>query len=219
MPRGFPRMMGGSASIGEVIPRAPRRPADRPHPKSPNAPPASSATPARSHIRAAPVQDPRSLAAPWLVAPHRVAPGRSPGAGRFKWSSQRPTEGSNAPPVLEVAEQALDPIAPPVGDPAVLVGYRPGGRGRDGGDHPVALQPVPQALRIVGLVSDQTLGRHHGLHQRQRHGDVGHVAGRQGERDWSATTIGQAMDFAREPAARAADRLAPGPPFPPAAER
>lgn len=118
-----------------------------------------------------------------------------------------------------MAEQALDPIAPRICDPAVLVGDRPGGRGRDGGDHLVALQPIPQALCVVGLVGNLALGRHDGLQLGQRHADVGHVARRQGERNWSATTIGQAMDFAREAAARAADGLAPVPPFPPDAER
>lgn len=62
-----------------------------------------------------------------------------------------------------MAEQALDPIAPPVGDSAVLVGDRPGGRGRDGGDHLAALQPIPQALCVVGLVGNQALGWYDGL--------------------------------------------------------
>lgn len=118
-----------------------------------------------------------------------------------------------------MAAQARDPIAPPERDPALLLEYCLGGRGRDGGYHPVAFQPVPQALHIVGLVGDQALGRHHGLHQRQCHCDVDHSAGRQGERDRAAMIIGQAMNFAREAAARASDRLAPGPFFSPDAER
>jgi hypothetical protein len=50
--------------------------------------------------------------------------------------------GRDAPPVLEMAEQALDPIAPPAGDAAVLLGYGPGGGRRDGGDHLAAFQPI-----------------------------------------------------------------------------
>jgi hypothetical protein len=42
--------------------------------------------------------------------------------------------GRDGPPVSEVSAKARDSIAPPVGDPAVLVGHRPRGRGRDGGD-------------------------------------------------------------------------------------
>lgn len=104
-------------------------------------------------------------------------------------------------PVLEVSEQALDPIAPPIGDPAVLVGHHSGGRGREGDDHSVALEPIPQALRIIGFVGDQAFGGYDRLQPRERHADVGHVAGRQGERSRSATTIGQAMDFTRKAAA------------------
>ena len=39
------------------------------------------------------------------------------------------------------------------------------------------------------------------------------------ERDGATATIDNSMDFCRSPAARAADRLEFGPPFPPAAER
>lgn len=78
---------------------------------------------------------------------------------------------------------------------------------------------IPQALCVVGLVGNQALGQHDGLLQRQRHADVGDVARRHSKRNRSATTIGQAMDFARDPAPRAADGLNPGPPFPPDAER
>lgn len=106
--------------------------------------------------------------------------------------------GRDAPPVFEIVEPALDPIAPLVGDPAVLVGDRPGGRGRDGGDHFAALQPIPQALCVVGPVGNQALGLHDSLPQRPRHADVGHVARRRGERNLSAATIGQAMNLARE---------------------
>jgi hypothetical protein len=57
------------------------------------------------------------------------------------------------------------------------------------------------------------------LQQRDGHGDVGDVAGRQREGDRSAEIIGQAMDLAGPAAARAADRFVPLPLFEPAAER
>lgn len=44
-------------------------------------------------------------------------------------SGQAIIAGRDAPPVPEVSEQALDPFALPGGDPAVLVGHHPGGRG------------------------------------------------------------------------------------------
>jgi hypothetical protein len=55
----------------------------------------------------------------------------------------------------------------------------------------VALEPISQALRIVGFVGDQAFGRHDSL--QERHGDVCHVARCQGERNRSAKTIGQAQ--------------------------
>ena len=50
-------------------------------------------------------------------------------------------------------------------------------------------------------------------------GRVAALARRYLERDGAAATIDNSMDFCRSPAARAADRLEFGPPFPPAAER
>lgn len=43
-------------------------------------------------------------------------------------------------------------------DPAMLIGDRPGGRGWDGGDRLAALQPIPRALYVAGLVGNQVLG-------------------------------------------------------------
>ena len=48
---------------------------------------------------------------------------------------------------------------------------------------------------------------------------VGHLAAGQQEGDRAAQAIGQGVDFRGATAARAADRLAPLPPFPPAAQR
>ena len=50
-------------------------------------------------------------------------------------------------------------------------------------------------------------------------GRVATLARRYLERDGAAATVDNSMDFCRSPAARAADRLDIGPPFPPAAER
>lgn len=93
----------------------------------------------------------------------------------------------------------------------MLVGHRPGGCGGDGRDHCAALEPISEALGIVGFVGERSFGWSDGPQKRQRHADVGKVARCQGERSRSATTISQAIDFAREAAARATDGLASGP--------
>ena len=50
---------------------------------------------------------------------------------------------------------------------------------------------------VPSRIGKQTFGLVHGAQERNGHGYVGDVAGRQGEGDRSATIIGQSMDFAR----------------------
>jgi hypothetical protein len=59
----------------------------------------------------------------------------------------------------------------------------------------------------------------HPIEQTADDGCVAALAGGYFERDGTTATIDNSMDFCRSPAARAADRLELGPPFPPAAER
>ncbi len=71
---------------------------------------------------------------------------------------------------------------------------------------------------VPSRIGKQTFGLVHGAQERNGHGYVGDVAGRQGEGDRSATIIGQSMDFARS-FARAPNRFRVLPLFEPAAER
>src|SRR6476620_11094336 len=70
-----------------------------------------------------------------------------------------------------------------------------------------SLEPVPKTVGIIGLIGEQAFGLVHGGQERNGHGDVGDIAGCQGEGNRSATIIGQSMDFARSSAARAPNRF------------
>jgi hypothetical protein len=78
-------------------------------------------------------------------------------------------------------------------------------------------QPEPIAV-IGGIRGAQTAWRQR-FEQIAGDGCVAALAGGYFEGDGTAATIDNSMDFCRSPAARAADRLEIGPPFPPAAER
>lgn len=78
---------------------------------------------------------------------------------------------------------------------------------------------MAQAVGIIGFVADQASGRSGDAQQRQRHADVGDIAGCQGKRDRSAAIIGQAVDLPGPPAARAADCFLSLPIFEPATDR
>jgi hypothetical protein len=90
-----------------------------------------------------------------------------------------------------------------------------------GNDRPGAAldqkQPEPIAV-IGGICCAQTAWRQR-FEQAAGDGCVAALAGRYLKREGTAATIDNSMDFCRSPAARAADRLEVGPPFPPAAER
>jgi hypothetical protein len=134
-------------------------------------------------------------------------------------SSETVISCCDAPPVLELAEQSLDDVASSVGLSIDWIGCRPGSSGRDDRFDTSLLEPVAKALGVISLVGNETLRRCNGRHDRLGHRDIGDVSWCQGEGDRSATIIGQSMDLARPAAARAPDRLALFPPFPPAAER
>jgi len=56
------------------------------------------------------------------------------------------------------------------------------------------------------------------LHQGRKRGDVVCLPGRNHNADWQALGVGAGVDFGREAAARATERVALGPPLPPAAQ-
>ena len=78
---------------------------------------------------------------------------------------------------------------------------------------------MAQAIGVVSLVGDEALDGADCRDQRRRKRDVVGIARREQKDMRAALNVGQGVDFRRSPAARAADGLAKGPPFPPAAER
>jgi hypothetical protein len=74
-------------------------------------------------------------------------------------------------------------------------------------------------VRVIGLVGEQLADRPGALDQLRRDGDVVDVPSRQDEDARPAFPVRERVDLARPAAARGAERLLEGPPFPPAAER
>jgi hypothetical protein len=80
-------------------------------------------------------------------------------------------------------------------------------------------QEQPEPVAVIGGIGGAQASRRQRFQEAAGDGCVAALAGRYFERDGTAATIDNSMDFCRSPAARAADRLEVGPPFPPAAER
>lgn len=91
--------------------------------------------------------------------------------------------------------------------------------GRDDGLCTPLAEPVSQTAGIVGPVGNQTPRRWNNCQQIKGPVQIMGVARRQREGDRPAFGICQSVDLGRAPAARAADGLAEGPPFAPAADR
>jgi hypothetical protein len=121
--------------------------------------------------------------------------------------------------ILEAAEHPLDRVAitVEVGREATLP--HSGGLGRDVGGCPLALDFLAHRVGVIPLVAVQDLGRGDPVEQDLGSEAIGHLAAGQQERDRATEAIGQGMDFRGPSAARAADRLAEFPPFPPEAQR
>ena len=121
--------------------------------------------------------------------------------------------------ILEACEHPLDQITLAI--ECLVVGDRsaPTGRRGDDGFGAVLHEQLTQTVGVIGLVGNEAPDRTCCGEQRGSERDIVDVARRE-QKDARATLgIGQGMDFCRPPAARAADRFAEGPPFPPAAER
>jgi hypothetical protein len=80
-------------------------------------------------------------------------------------------------------------------------------------------EELPEGIAIVGGVGGAQACRRQRVEQDASDGRIAALAGGYFKREGTAATIDNSMDFCRSPAARAADRLVVGPPFPPAAER
>ena len=80
-------------------------------------------------------------------------------------------------------------------------------------------QPIPQAVGVIGPVSEQSSGCRDCRQQIARSRQIMAIARCDQKGDRAATILGQRVDFCRAAAARAADRVVEVPPFAPAAER
>lgn len=127
--------------------------------------------------------------------------------------------GCDTSPVFEPAEKALDDISSTICTPVERIWCATRGGRRDDGFNLSCREPFAQAVGVISLIGEQAPWWRHRTEQRDGDADDGDVARRQGDGDRSAAIVGQAMDFARPPAARAPDRFFKLPLFEPAAER
>ena len=134
-------------------------------------------------------------------------------------ASEAVVSGCDASPILEPAEQAFDDVSAPIGGAIERVWRAPRGGGGNGRSDLPLLEPLAQAVGVIGLVRQQALWSCDGAEKGNGHDDVGDVSGGQRESDRSAAIIGQSMNFARPSAPRAADRFFKLPLFEPLAER
>jgi hypothetical protein len=122
-------------------------------------------------------------------------------------------------PILETTEHALDQIAPFVGGAIEGMEVLAGGIVGDDGHRAALGEELSQAIGIVSGVGGAQPRWWQRAEERQRGADVAELALGYFERDEAPERIADGVDFRRSAAARAADRLRFGPPFPPAAER
>jgi len=97
--------------------------------------------------------------------------------------------------------------------------YFPGRGARDCGFTTVLLNLATDGLAVVALVTEHVFGIAVDLlHQGGKGGDIVGLARRNHNADRQALGVGAGVDFGREAAARTTERVALGPPFPPAAQ-
>ena len=81
------------------------------------------------------------------------------------------------------------------------------------------LDVVADGFAVVAPVTEHLLGITVDLlHQGRKGGDIVGLSGRNHDADRQAFGVGASVDLGREAAARTAERVALGPPFPPAAQ-
>jgi hypothetical protein len=127
--------------------------------------------------------------------------------------------GCDAPPIFKAAKHAFDEIALAVSDLVEGMMSFTGWVVRDDGDSPALFEEATQPIAVVSGVGGQAGARRNSADQRCRHPDIAQIAGRHFDGDGASAFVNNGVDFRRAAAARAADRLRLGPPFPPAAER
>lgn len=127
--------------------------------------------------------------------------------------------GCDAPPIFEAAEHAFDEIALAIGDRVEEMMSFPSWVVRNDWDGPALFEEATQPIAVVSSVGGQTGARRNSADQGCGHPNIAQVAGRHFDGDGASAFVNNGVDFRRAAAARAADRLRLGPPFPPAEER
>ena len=124
-----------------------------------------------------------------------------------------------APEVLQAAEHPFDGVSPSIKERREAVLPLAVGLGRDVGDRAALLDLGADRVRVVTLVRVQDLAGRKPRQKFRAGCAINDLAAGECERERTALCVRQRMDFGRPPAARASNRLAFLPPFPPAAER
>ena len=133
--------------------------------------------------------------------------------------SEAIVSGCDPTEVLEPAEHPFDGVAVPVEVRREAVLPDPVGFGRDVRRGAFFLDFPAHGIGVIALVGMNQIGLRYLIEQGVGGDAIGNLAAGQQERDGAAVLVGQGMDFGRASAARAADRLAALPPFPPEAQR
>ena len=138
---------------------------------------------------------------------------------RKEVSGELVVSGGDAAKVLEAAEHTFDEVALTILD-GVIRDQRlaPSDRGDDGFDV-LPGQQMTQLVGVVSFVGEESSDRAGEPQQRGRHRHIVLVAGREQQNPRPTGLVAQRVEGCCSAAARAADRLLEGPPFPPPAER
>ena len=127
--------------------------------------------------------------------------------------------GGDAPPILQAAEGSFDDVSALV---SLSVEWLDMFSRWIVGDHRLGTalnKEGAQSIAVIGGVGGAQAAGWQGCEQGNGNGRVAPLPRRYLERERTAATVDNSMDFCRSAASRAADRLIIRPPFPPAADR
>ena len=127
--------------------------------------------------------------------------------------------GSDAAPILESTEAALNHVAPLIGLLVVTNGLLAIGLTGDDGLDAAFFEESTKRIGVVSLVGQEFSDARDQAHAGFGNDAVGRVAGCQYEYPWTAVIIDDRMDLAVPAAFGDAYRLRLCPPFPPLAQR
>src|SRR3954469_10817902 len=124
--------------------------------------------------------------------------------------------GGDGPELLQLGEGVLDEVAPAIHVAIEVDRGLADGLGRDHRDGPAGVKVCPQPVHVEGFVAEQ--GVEGDARNQRPHADaVVALAGQQDEAHQVAEGVDEGDDLGGQTAARAADRLVPGPPLAPLA--